>query len=687
MTSILDSDVPIPASNAERQRRYRANSKDRYYANRKRYRHDNSKHQTDASYLSRPFVAWDGEGITKPDGSHVYVMLAVSDGNGKGYYLGNPAGLGTYETLSWILEKAGAFENAIHVIYGGGYDWNMILRDLSYRELGEVYRKKFAEWQGFRLAWRQGKSFYIAKVNDKGEKIGKGVTIYDCAPFFQCPFVKACDDYLGDRFQDRDLIVENKALRSSFTVADIPEVRRYNDAELRNLVLLMTELRERLNKVGLRPARWDGPGAIAAALLTREKVKDAKADTPEEVAKAARYAYAGGRFEVIRYGHSDRAAFEYDINSAYPAALRFVPNLAKGEWRYHSSDPGPLPFALYHLRVSGKDLSVPGPLFRRDPKGNICYPRKVTGWYWSPEYDVTKEWAAQGWGSVEVLGCWEFVESDPNNRPFDFIDGLFNKRRALKKARDGAHVGIKLGLNSLYGKLAQQVGWERKHDGSLRIPPFHQLEWAGFTTSYARATVMRAALTNMRAVIAFETDAIFTSEPLDVPIGSALGEFESVEFSNLTYLQSGLYFGELVNGEQVNKTRGVDRGSLTRSECIAAMAAPMASDRFAEASLTRFVGAGIALSQSFKRWRRWETMHKRIALTPQGKRVHLDCPACSPRNNGGTPITLDCWHETLCPFLNNAHSCQFPVEWINPDPNMTELSELREEGYSHDWDG
>src|SRR6185437_8363564 len=187
----------------------------------------------------------------------------------------------------------------------------------------------------------------------------------------QTSFVNACDDYLGDKFYQRDMIVENKALRSSFTLADIPDVRKYNDAELRNLETLMGELRSRLNKVGLRPRRWDGPGAVATALLQRERVKAAETECPPDVAKAARYAYAGGRFEVVRFGSVPESAYEYDVNSAYPSALREVPNLTIGKWRRVTSDPGTHPFATYRVRAVAHYDDLPGPLFRRDPNGTI----------------------------------------------------------------------------------------------------------------------------------------------------------------------------------------------------------------------------------------------------------------------------------------------------------------------------
>lgn len=678
MKPVMVLTTPLPSvSNAESCQRYRAADLARAYENKRRYRHNNSKWQTDAEYLSRPFVAWDGEGYTTADGVHRYAMLAVKSATDGAYWF-EETGLGTAQIFSAMLDFAATCGDAIHVIYGGGYDFNMAFRDIPREIMEKVYRDKYAVWQNFRIGWRPGKSLYLSRVGTNGKKLGRGLTIYDVVPFFQCAFVKACDEYLGADFYERELIVKNKALRSSFTPADVPEIRIYNDAELVNLLALASELRIRLNKCGLRPRRWDGPGAVAAALLLREHVKDAKATTPRRVAKAARFAYAGGRFEVVQYGHIESngppVAYEYDINSAYPAALRNVPDLSTGKWKHHDGDPGAHAFALYRVKYQGYQPELPGAFFRRDPNGTICYPLNLTGWYWSPEVETGRLYCLLDYGRMEVLEAWTY---DPcgGGYPFAFIEPLYNKRRALKKAGDGAHVGIKLALNSLYGKLAQQVGAEKQDDGTWRIPPFHQLEWAGYTTSYCRAAILRACLPHLDRVIAFETDAVFTSVPLDVTIGSGLGDFGAVEFTSLTYVQSGMYFGDTPEG-LVTKTRGVDRGSLTRETVLDKMQESKAVDRFASASLTRFIGVGVALSQSWERWRRWETIEKHMALEPTGKRVHAGC-ACM--DFSARRFVLGQWHSTICPLMNDAESSEFPIAWINPNADMSELEELRQE--------
>jgi uncharacterized protein (DUF2384 family) len=652
------------------QRQYNASEQGKNV--RKKYRHDNSKHATDAAYLSRPIVAIDGEGVNirrgLRKGEHLYVMLAISNVPP----IVNKEGLRTGDVLEYLFTNLSS--KNINVIYGGSYDFNCWLKDLLEDELRAVYNSSYTSspiWYGqYGIRWIKGKAFEITD----GEKT---VTINDVISFFQRPFVQACDEYLGTEWIGRDVIIAEKKRRGNFTLDELENVGAYNQLELDRLVDLVSELRKRLNKVGLRPRRWNSPGAIASALFQRERVKKHRnEELPEEVMRAARFAYAGGRFEMIKYGAVRSRVYEYDINSAYPRALLDVPSLIGGRWEYHT-DIHPqtpvFPYALYRVRYQGTRADIPGPLFMRGRNGTISYPLNVETWIWSPEYETLQEYCRKIDGATyELLEVWEYQPSS-DYKPFHFIEKLYKKRQALKAAGDGAHIGIKLALNSLYGKLAQQVGYimaSKTHPA--RVPTYHQLEWAGYTTSWCRANVLRAALLDIGAVIAFETDALFSSRPLPVTIGTGLGDWEETRFRSLTYVQSGHYYATKTDGESVIKCRGIDKGFISRKAVEDALRKPE-SERVLEAKLTRFYGAGIALARGLSQyWRKWLTEPKVMQLTPTGKRLHGNC-VCQP----GEPLEFDYWHSTYCPIAGGV-SHEYPVEWINPNPEMSELSEFRE---------
>lgn len=667
--------VPIPESKtrSDYDKTYRKSDKGRESthryeksAPRKRAQRQRKIENGPDGYLDRPFIAWDGEGITVGD-KHLYTLFSSSAGD----YLQDDSGLRTEDLFRCLIDrKAEDSGEGIHVIYGASYDFNMMLTDVSIETLNKLYERGRAYWRQYRIEWRRGKSM---RITDRIAE--QTITIYDVVSFFQCTFVKACDDYLGDRFIERDMIIANKAARGTFTEEDNETVKKYNDAELVNLVNLMTELRERLAKVTLRPKRWDGPGAIASALLSREGIKDAMEICPPAVAKAARYAYAGGRFEVIRCGNVRGRTYEYDINSAYPSALRHVPNLRNGQWKNSGiGEPKRFDsFSIHRVRWIGapRNVRLAQPFFARLSDGRVCYPIAVEGWYWAPEVFTALNYAEEWGGSIEILDGWEFVEDNPDDKPFGFIEPMYLKRQALKKAKDGAHVGLKLALNSLYGKTCQRVGWSvNPKTKTIKPPPFHQLEWAGFVTSHCRAIALSAALPKLDKVIAFETDALFAMEELDVPTGNKLGEWEETQFDHLAYVQSGFYFGE-VDGKPFDKTRGVDRGSMTFADVEQALSLPL-KERYANASLTRFNGIGLTrMRNDWSIWQTWETSPKRMFLDPSGKRIHEECELCD-----SDALTPNVWHYTYPPFGSMIESAEYPIPWINPNAVMKYLDDF-----------
>ncbi len=255
----VSSPEPQRFDQAAYMRRY--NKTDKGKGKKRAYRHDNSKWVTDAVYLSRPIVGIDGEGITRSDGSHDYIMLAIS-GKPSLRHDDNSA-LSRMELLSYLWLNLN--QSDLNVIYGGGYDFNMWLKGSDAATLKAIYKGGFLSRgvivDGFKIKWTPGKMFQIGR----GKKV---VTIYDTVAFFQCPFVDALDSVLKE-YEGRDFLIRQKASRSIFQESDADEISRYNNLEVELLVKLIGTLREHLNTAQLRPNRWYGPGALATAVMRR----------------------------------------------------------------------------------------------------------------------------------------------------------------------------------------------------------------------------------------------------------------------------------------------------------------------------------------------------------------------------------------------------------------------------------
>lgn len=649
------------------------------------------KWRAQEAQANRKIISWDGEGINKwsQDGLTFQNYAMLSNSLGERMIAPPGESLERVKVLEWMVDVQKRFPKAIHVIFGGNYDFNMIIRGNAPAREEEMWNLK--ETEQIRIVDYKVKVMWGRSLEVRSQ--GVCFTLFDVMPFFQSSFVKACDDYLGTDWPGRDIIIKMKQERMVFDYDEMEKINEYNDYELETLVLLVEELRKRLFAAGLRITKWYGPGAIAAYIYKQQGIKHCM-DQPHtlddpEFGHAVRAAYAGGRFEVIKTGFNVRnPVYEYDINSAYPYAMTKLPNLSDGEWEKVNGDPGYKHFALYHIRYEaeegflGDGWNNPFPLYYRDPHSLIFYPPEVSGWFWSPEYKMAKEFVAKHGGSIIIDSAYVFHEN--GDRPFQFVKDMYDERQRLKREGSGAQIGLKLGLNSLYGKMAQQVGWEED-----RLPPFHQLEWAGYVTSHCRAQIMTAIMDKLDSVVAFATDAVFLTEKIDVPISNQLGDWEQITFTNMSMLQSGIYFG-IVDGEFVNRTRGVRPEDFDTDLILENLKKGIAT---LESSSHRFVTLGAALVRKYQMWCCWVEQTATIALllTTPSKRMHarenlardpgklyLVCAACDPDIEG---YTENVWHDTYVPLIESQENKEHQVDWIVKDDLVDEILFERESEY------
>ena len=185
-------------------------------------------------------------------------------------------------------------------------------------------------------------------------------------------------------------------------------------------------------------------------------------------------------------------------------------------------------------------------------------------------------------------------------------------------------------------------------------------------TSYTRAKLFKASLENPSAVISFETDCLYSTEELTgLIIGDGLGEWKETIYNQLTYLGSGIYFGEKETGEKVFKMRGIQTGTANLEEIKNALQQPE-SRRKITIPQRRFISASLAIIAKDKtKWLQWSIENTELKLYPHGKRNHYLC-WCDDADKH--PLTRG-WHETISSkkFIKETAYC---VEWINPEPEQ-----------------
>lgn len=600
---------------------------------------------------TREFIAWDGEGVNlqgegKPQS---YVLFGCSED-----HISDVEGLSTFQMLDFIISVGERFPRAIHVGFAFGYDSNMIVKTLAPVTLARLHRQGWvrltrrSNGAKYTITFAKGKYFRVTRYKDgyhhqHNSTAKTTVQIFDIFSFFASSFIKAYEDMCGPI---PDIIRSGKAGRNTFSIDEFDVILKYWTLEIQLLRELAEELRRRVVSAGFHITQWYGPGALASYAMREHGIKEHMSVSTDEVREASRYGYAGGRFELFKVGRTVGPVYSIDINSAYPDGIRELPSLSEGVWHYVASPSKLTRFGIYHVRLRehGGFVRLPSPLFHRDKDHNISFPWNVDGWYWSPE--ATQAKAMGG----EILEGWEYRGA--RTRPFIWVSQMYEQRREWKKAGISAQLALKLCLNSMYGKMAQRVGWNPE---TQRMPPFHQLEWAGWVTSYTRAKlfdVMRRIPFDQ--LVAVETDGIYTTMSpgeLGLEESDQLGGWSIDEYSEVLYVQSGLAWLRSPDGEWSEKRRGLDgcktghrpeecdcEGVFSLNACRRYLSTLSARpnrefpwESF-KGSTTRFVGLGQALASSRFSETHCVWLHTDREILPgtKGKRVHVpfSCRAC-----------------------------------------------------------
>jgi hypothetical protein len=495
----------------------------------------------------RPMMGVDGEGGGQNRrGQQHYRLLRA----GPYELLATGRRLTTAQCLSFICDLP---REPLLVAFAFGYDTTQILRDLPPERLDHLFAAKSSS--ASRYTWvtvphrtgtgvdRYGveyipKNFLrVCRMDAQWRPIKDSArTIYETFGFFQMSFLKALQTFdIGRQHWQR--IEANKADRENFHRMTA-EIRTYNKIECELLAELMEEFRRMCFAADLRPGTWNGAGKLAAAEHKRHHTITAPQvamRTPEGARQYASAAYYGGRFEVPYIGDVPGPIYEYDLRSAYPHAMRGLPCMWHGRWKPFSGSPPADCLHVAYVAFSHASNAKLCGLPVRQHDGRLFWPREGQGTYWSVELEAARKAGTR----ITYTAGWRY-EKSCTCQPYDWIEHRYEQRRALGSA--GRGYPIKLGLNSLYGKLAQRIG----------NPRYGNLVHAGLITAITRALLIGASAQAPDAIVMFATDALFSRKPLKLPIGERLGEWEAAQHPRLFVVQPGLYWGAAKP-----KTRGV----------------------------------------------------------------------------------------------------------------------------------
>lgn len=510
-------------------------------------------------------VVYDGEGVTVGE-EHYYTMLAAL-GPDNTYLTLESDGqrLTTYNILSFLAECKRRWARVLHIGFALSYDVIQWLHDLKLSELKEALRDgdKPLDWQGFAISYTPRHEFWLG--------LGKSSsTIWDIFGFFQCSLLSAIDKWQIDMGDWAALIERGKAARGSFEGWSAADIAEYTRAELYATRRLFARLCRSFAAEDIPLTRYDGAGAGASALLRKHgfnrQAFDAMVPTVSGKSEtvvlrdAIDRAYFGGRIEAVQIGCYTGTVYSYDVCSAYPTYIAQLPDLRKGHWEHKGcypceaatatfvkTDPA---LSLYLVRWSfeNADDRLPLPFPYRWQRG-VFYPPEGYAWLWRPLLLALQEIApklTRGRYPPQIQDRWTFTPTS-DDEPFSWVRDYYYSRQRLINEKPAGWGGrekvLKLALNSIYGKYCQRYG-AKDGEGKAQRPTYYNRAMAGWVTASTQAALIRAAYLSPSAVISLQTDGIFSTEPLPLPLTATkeLGLWEAATADELIMVYSGLYY-------------------------------------------------------------------------------------------------------------------------------------------------
>jgi hypothetical protein len=600
------------------------------------------------------YIGIDGEGQGRED--HRYVLLAASNEDGSKTWIAKPGPgkdrLSTEQCLDLILELPRKRTKVFSFSFN--YDLTKMLEDLDNKSLYELFRPELrpspkdetgkpkgshgptpVKWRGYSLNL-QGTKFTVRKR-------GRKVIIWDLFKFFQSKFVSALKDWKVGNPELWERMSMMKDKRSEFDKEKEENVLAYCLEETRCIAELARRLIEAHEGAGLKLRSFYGAGSSGAAMLTALGIKEHVRQPHADMKRAVASAFFGGRFENSVIGQIEGLVYNRDISSAYPYHTTFLPCLEHGRWSrtYKRSDLEGKRAALVGYSLGNSSISTWGPFPFRTNEGSISFPiQSGGGWVWLEEYLAGE----RIFPHVEFREAWVY-QTECDCRPFSKVPEYYVLR--LQIGKEGPGLVIKLGVNSIYGKLAQSVG----------NAIFNCWIWAGMVTSGCRAQVldMLGLHKDWSNLLAIATDGIFTREKIQAPLpletdtgliingaSKPLGGWEEKTYSRgMFFARPGIYFPLDPTKEDIKdiRGRGVGKGVVLENwNRIVDAWNQGGLDAIARiANVTRFCGAKTSISSSSKGYHRayssngrkpsygqWITRKVEMSFHPMPKREEMN---------------------------------------------------------------
>lgn len=302
--------------------------------------------------------------------------------------------------------------------------------------------------------------------------------------YYNCPFAN-----FGDMNQYKPAkLEEDETIESCMTKA---EEARDTGQEVYKILL----------SLGLHPTTLTSPiKAYEKEILSRINLPTVD-DMPEE---AGHYAYNcchGNWLESFQLGHW-KQAWDYDINSAYPAELAQLPDLRHGTWHYGNTYPSLKKGILGYCKGI---VTITKPFSPIIYSGDMNY--TVTGSWEACLTQKTIEFIYKwGLGKFELIDGWWWIPEGNQGRPLgSIIEQLYWEKRQSNGYELGKEV-IKRIMSGIWGKFLAVQG----RGFGERFNPVYGAE----TEANVRLKVADFALQHEVMPICIAVDGLVTDRPI-----------------------------------------------------------------------------------------------------------------------------------------------------------------------------
>ena len=456
---------------------------------------------------------------------------------------------GMDQILAFLTSKKR--RGSIGFFYNLGYDFHAILKHLPEHKWQEIYHQGKISWGEFyELSWIPGKILFIRRKT--GSK-SRTFPFYDISQFYgRRRLDDVAQEYLGERKQSHQWDMSNVTPELCRDPLFVKYCRR--DAYLAGqLAQFWIDL---CRQMGVYTKTFASPASVSSWYFRHKcdipTINRYRSGKNQLVLHTAWQAVNGPLITTYRRGYHEKV-YEYDLNSAYPDAIRKLLDLRLGYFVFSRKDE-PHPDAFYgYIRCSvfifhdSPAWFIPPFPMERKTLSKYCPYGAFETTLTLQEYLTYKDDY-----KIRIRHGFYWI---PNGVAYPFksaIEELYQTR--LETSDANINYFCKIMLNGFYGKTLEKY---KDHESqTIKTGQLFNPFYAAQILSACRIKVWKQ-LRKMKpeTIVATYTDSIISTEPLSFDDNKELGAWSYEGAGESLIIGCGVYTNRL-NGRIKTKLRG-----------------------------------------------------------------------------------------------------------------------------------